>query len=234
MKIDKGSPIGYNKDGILIRLNKLNAIYPVNFNNVIDFGAGTGAYSVILAERVKRVFSMDINKTSISTLQNKKVYNINLLVTSCERTCFKENRFEALFAIEVLDHVDDLESSIREIKRITKKDGIVYITVPNKYFPLETHHVYLFNRPVDGRFIPIISIFDFIHRKIGSARRFSKKNITNYFLNEGFQLIGSDYIMPPLDNFKKGRFIKPLLKFIEGSPLKIFSSNIALVFRNSG
>lgn len=234
MKIDKGSPIDFNKEGSRRRLSKLDSIYPIQFNNALDYGAGIGAYSLLIAEKVKRTFSMDINKSFISSLQSMKIKNIDMLVASCESTCFNDDTFEALFAIEVLEHLDNLESGIKEIRRITKKDGIIYITVPNKYFPLETHHVYLFNKTIDGRFIPFLSMIDSVHSKIGSARRFSLKNLCSYFQCEGFEFIGSEYIMPPFDNFKKGRFIKPITDYIENSPLKILSSNIAVVFRNAG
>ena len=54
-------------------------------------------------------------------------------------------------------------------------------------------------------------MFDCIHNKIGSARRFSVKSLSGYFEKEGFEMLDYDYLIPPFDNFKSGRkIIKPL------------------------
>ncbi|MDR3609923.1 MAG: methyltransferase domain-containing protein [Ignavibacteriaceae bacterium] len=233
MKIDKGSPIEYDKGGLYKRLEKLNNIFPIKYNTGVDFGAGKGAYSLSLSDKIKSLIAFDVNKENLTEIRNHpRGNNIKLVITSGSTTCFKDNSFESLFAIEVLEHLEDMDAGIREIKRILTRKGTAYITVPNKYFPLETHHVYLFNRMVDGRFIPFLSMFDFIHNKIGSARRFSIKSLSSYFEKEGFVLLGYDYLMPPFDNFKSGRvIIKPITEILEKSFLKFLSSNLVAVFR---
>jgi SAM-dependent methyltransferase len=233
MKIDLGSPIEYNKDGLCKRIEKLNNIYPIKFDTGVDFGAGKGAYSIFLSSKVKSLTAFDLNWNNLTKIKNHpEGSNIKLVITSGSKTCFKANSFDSLFAIEVLEHLDDLIAGIKEIKRILSKNGIAYITVPNKYFPLETHHIYLFNRAVDGKFIPFLSMFDRIHSRIGSARRFSVKSLLGYFEKEGFEMLGYDYMMPPFDNFKPGRkIIKPFTEILEKSFLRFLSANLIAVFR---
>jgi ubiquinone/menaquinone biosynthesis C-methylase UbiE len=50
------------------------------------------------------------------------------VITSGSKTYFKAGSFDSLFAIEVLEHLDDLNAGIKEIKRILGENGIVYIT----------------------------------------------------------------------------------------------------------
>jgi SAM-dependent methyltransferase len=233
MKIDAGSPIEYNKDGLYRRIDKLNNIHPIAFDNGVDFGAGKGAYTLFLSDKIKSLTAFDLNRSNLIEVRGHSGgNNIKLVIASGMETCFKPESFESLFAIEVLEHLKDLQAGIKEIKRILKGKGIAYITVPNKYFPLETHHVYLFNRVVDGRFIPFLPLFNWIHNRIGSARRFSISSLSEYFEKEGFEFIGADYLMPPFDNFKYGRkFIKPITDILERSFLKVLSPNIVAVFR---
>ena len=233
MKIDKGSPIDFNLSGLHKRIQKLESICPFPFADAVDYGAGKGSYSVFLNTKVKSLTAFDIdiiNLSGIKDLQQGK--EIKLVITSGSKTCFRSGSFDALFAIEVLEHIDDIKAGIKEIKRILKNDGLAYITVPNKYFPLETHHVYLFGKPVDGRLVPFLSMSDSIHNKIGSSRRFSVKSLAALFELEGFEIVGFDYIMPPFDNFKMGkRFIKPVTDIIESSIFRFLGSNIVAVFR---
>jgi SAM-dependent methyltransferase len=233
MKIDKGSPIEFDKGGLFKRIEKLNNIHSIKFDTGVDFGAGKGAYSLFISGKVKSLIAFDLNKDNLLEIKkHPEGDNIKLVITSGSKTCFKSGSFDSLFAIEVLEHLDDLQSGIMEIKRILSEKGIAYITVPNKYFPLETHHVYLFNKAIDGRFIPFLSMFDFIHNKIGSARRFTVKSLSHYFENEGFEMLGYDYLMPPFDNFISGRkLLKPFTDFLENSFLKFFGANLVIVFR---
>jgi ubiquinone/menaquinone biosynthesis C-methylase UbiE len=233
MKIDPGSPIEYNKDGLYKRIEKLNNIHTIKFDTGVDFGAGKGAYSLFIADKVKSLTAFDLNKDNLIEIKkHPEGNNIKLVITSGSKTCFKAGSFDSLFAIEVLEHLEDIQAGIKEINRILSEKGIAYITVPNKYFPLETHHVYLFNRVVDGRFIPFLSMFEFIHNKIGSARRFTVKSLSAYFEKEGFEMLGYDYLMPPFDNFKPGRkIIKPFTDILERSFLKFFGANLVIVFR---
>jgi SAM-dependent methyltransferase len=233
MKIDKGSPIEFDKGGLFKRIEKLNNIHSIKFDTGVDFGAGKGAYSLFISGKVKSLIAFDLNKDNLLEIKkHPEGDHIKLVITSGSKTCFKSGSFDSLFAIEVLEHLDDLQSGIMEIKRILSEKGIAYITVPNKYFPLETHHVYLFNKAIDGRFIPFLSMFDFIHNKIGSARRFTVKSLSQFFENEGFEMLGYDYLMPPFDNFISGRkILKPFTDFLEKSFLKFFGANIVIVFR---
>jgi ubiquinone/menaquinone biosynthesis C-methylase UbiE len=232
LKIDKGSPIEFDKSGSLRRINKLEEIQPIRFNRALDLGAGKGAYSIILSNKGTSLIAADINKEFIEELNKRKLSNIDVLLTSGEMTSFKENTFDALFAIEVLEHVENLTAVMKEIRRITKSGSYIYITVPNKYFPLETHHVYFFNKAVDGRYIPILPMIDPVYEKIGSSRRFSIKSLSAIFLKEQFTKVGHGYIMPPFDNLKIGKYLRPVSNIMENSFLKVLSPNIALVFRN--
>lgn len=75
---------------------------------------------------------------------------------------------------------------------------------------------------------------DFIHSNIGTARRFSKKEIYRLSSKYGFEVVGVDYMMPPFDYWKFGKnmFLR-MGNFIEDSFLKIFSMTIIAVLKKS-
>ncbi len=233
MKIERGSPIEYGLYGAKARLDKLNSIYFINSGVALDLGAGKGVYSKILAQKKVRIFSTDINYEFIKDI-DKSTPNLYLSVSDATKLPFKDLSFNYVFAIETLEHVEGLDGALEEIKRVVKNEGIIYITIPNKFFPLETHHVYFFKKKIDGRLVPFLSMFDLIHKKIGSARRFSIKELQNIFQKKDFSLIGWDYLMPVFDNFKFGKkYFKPITDFIGKTKFKFISPTLIAVFKKN-
>jgi 2-polyprenyl-3-methyl-5-hydroxy-6-metoxy-1,4-benzoquinol methylase len=115
MKIDLGSLIEYNKDGLYKRIEKLNNIYPIKFDTGVDFGAGKGVYSIFLSGKVKSLTAFDLNWNNLTKIKNHpEGSNIKLVITSGSKTYFKADSFDSLFAIEVLEHLDDIHAGIRK------------------------------------------------------------------------------------------------------------------------
>jgi ubiquinone/menaquinone biosynthesis C-methylase UbiE len=236
VKIDPGAPIEFGLSGVTKRLEKLNSIYPIKFDNGIDFGAGKGAYSIELKSFIRNVFTFDINPDYIRILKERaKNYNgIHPFISSGIHTPVKSKYFESIFLIEVLEHIEDLPKAIEEVNRISKEKAVVYITVPNKYFILETHMVNILGMKLKGRYVPFLCCFDIVHNYIGTARRFSKKQLRNLFELYGFSLEGIDYMLPPFDNVKFARkyFVK-LFEVLEKSFSRFISPTLIAVFRRN-
>lgn len=161
-------------------------------------------------------------------------YNDKIFTCSAEYCSIKSEVFDIIFAIEILEHVVDLEKSILEIYRILKPNGYFHLTVPNKLFPFETHRVNIGQLTVKRKYIPFLSIVDFIDKKIGTARRFSKNDICNLAAKTGFEIVGVEYMMPPFDywNFSKKMSLK-MGSFIQASFLKIFTMTIIVVLKKT-
>lgn len=231
MKLDFGSPLEPGKEDGLKRLQVLEEIHPINFKNGLDLGAGKGAYSFLLSSKVEKLFCTDLQTEYVHGISLNGNKNIFPFVSFAQNIPLASESLESVFCIEVLDHVEDLAGTISEIKRITKHGGFVFVSVPNKYFPFETHHVYFGKKRFDGRIVPFICMFDLIHKRIGSARRFSRKKLAKLFTEQDFALIGYNYFSLPFDNFKLGRLlIKPLTEFLLKTPFKIFSPTLTAVF----
>jgi SAM-dependent methyltransferase len=235
MKIEPGAPIEFGLSGIKTRIEKLNKIKRFNFSRGVDFGAGQGAYSLELIKENFSIVPFDINYENLSKVNSKlNAGNVKPVVTSAMNAGFKNESFDAAFVIEVLEHLEDLGKGLKELYRIMKSNSFIYVTVPNKYFLLETHLIILFGKNLKGRYFPFISMFDFIHNKIGTARRFSKKKLIEIFENNGFIPIGFDYMMPPFDNFKTGKILfGKLTRWIEKSPFNFLSTTLVAVFQKN-
>jgi len=52
---------------------------------------------------------------------------------------FKNNAFDFIVCNQVLEHVDDKNSLLKEIGRVLKSDGLFLVSFPNRLFPFDPH-----------------------------------------------------------------------------------------------
>ncbi len=100
---------------------------------VLDIGCGTGAGTNILAKSFKKVYGVDVSPEAIE--YSKKYWkkkNISFIVGSGTDIPFPANKFDVVAAFEVFEHIKDWRKFLLELKRVTKKNGKIFISTPNK------------------------------------------------------------------------------------------------------
>ena len=103
--------------------------------NLLDFGCGTGEF---LAHCQRRKW----NITGVEPSENARVkasQNIGKPVASNLNEVDNE-RFDAITLWHVLEHLHELESDLRKIVALLKKDGTIFIAVPNHQSPDAKHY----------------------------------------------------------------------------------------------
>lgn len=58
---------------------------------------------------------------------------------SSSRLGYGDEHFDFVTAFEVLEHVSDLQGTIKEICRVCSRTGVIVISAPQVGFPLENH-----------------------------------------------------------------------------------------------
>jgi len=122
-------------------LKKLSPIYTNKFkfvrdeiknltenSRILDVGCGYGEYIKLYKDNGLIANGIDIDKEAVK--QNKEG-----IFASAEEIPFKDNFFDVVSCIDVLEHVDNPEIVIKEINRVLKKDGGLILSVPNYNFP---------------------------------------------------------------------------------------------------
>lgn len=120
------SPIKVKLVNLLPKL--MNCIKPV-YSKVLDIGCGVGFYSNLLRSSGYNVIGMDISEEMLKEAK-KRYPHIEFICNSIESTSFKNDSFDAIIAIEVIEHVFDIHKSLLEINRILRKDAYLILTVP--------------------------------------------------------------------------------------------------------
>lgn len=127
----------------------------VNNKRVLDIACGTGYGSVLLLKegKAKEVFGVDIDEKTI--LENRQFYrdlnNLFFVQGTAYALEFKDNYFDVVVSMETLEHLTDPLVFLKEIKRVTKPNGIIIISTPlndteNRFTPSNPYHIREYNK----------------------------------------------------------------------------------------
>lgn len=107
------------------------------------------------------IYGIETSKTAVDMA--KKKYGLDIITGQLDRAGFDDEFFDVVAVSDVLEHVEDPKLFLLEVNRIMKKNGLLYIAVPDfdslyykiaifiarfshkNYFVLP-HHIYFFNR----------------------------------------------------------------------------------------
>lgn len=93
---------------------------------ILDFGCGVG--SLLQKFDTKEKIGIEINKFSIKELNNNKIKNFNNL------RYVKNNYFNLIFALSVIDHLENPIKTLKELKKKLKKGGKLIIIIRQDSF----------------------------------------------------------------------------------------------------
>lgn len=99
-----------------------------NDDKVLDIGCGTGMVLETL-NRQANGYGLDYSSHSLFFLKKRGLRNI-ICSDLTDPIPFKNDSFNAVVCLDLLEHIDDDLSLIKEIKRIVMPGGHILITVP--------------------------------------------------------------------------------------------------------
>lgn len=98
--------------------------------NLLDIGCANG-YFLKTMENKYSTYGVELNKYAAinakKLLPKSKIYNND----ASNLFFLKSNFFDIITAFDVLEHIQNTEQTLKEIKRVLKSNGLVIITVPN-------------------------------------------------------------------------------------------------------
>lgn len=102
---------------------------------VLDIGSNDGTFSNVILNKTsaKELIGIDVVKrtTNWANKHWRKTGKMKFIVADAHQLPFERETFDAVFAMEVLEHVFDPLKVLKEIKRVLKKDGYAIFLVPS-------------------------------------------------------------------------------------------------------
>ncbi|WP_339698754.1 class I SAM-dependent methyltransferase [Algoriphagus aquimarinus] len=115
-------------------LHRYSIAYPLVANKVVlDIACGEGYGSSLLSKVADQVIGVDISETTVN--HAKQRYNSNNLsfrVGSADKIPVEDNFFDIVVSFETIEHLENHDEMISEIKRVLKHNGLLIISSPNK------------------------------------------------------------------------------------------------------
>ena len=150
------------------------------YQSLLEAGTGSGIFLPELSKHCNEIHACDIhsNFDNIDSLcKHYGITNYSLSTQSIEKTNFKDESFDAVVAVSVLEFVPDIQKAITEIKRILKKNG-EFITI----CPMESRILDFF-----------LSLYSTKkpEEEFGNARQMVSKT-----LEQNFTVIKKGYMVP--------------------------------------
>ena len=108
-------------------------------SELLDYGCGVGpVIEKVVKLSPKKVTGIDISNVSISKAKEKLIKSgskVELLVDNCENTMFSNNKFDIVYGLGILHHLQ-FSKCIIEISRILKPNGTFLFIEPLGTNPL--------------------------------------------------------------------------------------------------
>jgi len=104
---------------------------------VLDLGCGAGRHIIYLAQKDFDVYGIDVSKEAIRKAKqrlDKLGFSASLKVGSMTLLPYRDNLFDALISTTTIHHgrIQQIKKAIREIERVVKPAGLIFIKVPKK------------------------------------------------------------------------------------------------------
>ena len=161
-------------------------------DRVLDFGGGNGVLGPTLSRMYREVVCVDLRTEMAEEMaRSEDLANVTARAGDIASLGLPDSHFDTIVAADVLEHIIDLDSLVREFDRLLAPDGELLVSAPseNRFYELG-RRVFGYTKP-DDHYHSAAFVEERIGQRLQAARRV-------YFPAN----------LPPLAVFSLVRFVK--------------------------
>lgn len=234
-ELSLGWPEPLDSLGITRRLELLDAIRPLRGDRILDIGCGNGSYTERLADGFAHVTGVEVEEVRLEEFRQRiaarpDADRFELRLQSAEALEDPDGTYDAVIAIETLEHVVDHTKAATEAFRVLRPGGAFHITVPNRGFPFETHSFMIRGVERRSKWYPFVPWVKPLHRRLSTARNYRPADLRALLGGVGFREVGTTFMMPPLERWGPGKYLRPVIHAMERTPARHLGVSVVAVY----
>jgi len=154
----------------------LDFFKPFIKGRVLDFGCGNGSFTYMVSKYCDSIYGIDCSSIAID--KAKKAYpKIGFqILGGNNKLPYDDESFDAIFIIDVLEHILDIETLLEEVSRVLKPGGHLLITTS------QLTRLKLF-------IIALISLDKYFYPTSPHIRYFTRNSLASLLNRKGFEVI---------------------------------------------
>jgi len=123
-------------------------LYPEISGNIIDFGCGSGHSDMCLAAKGYKIYGIDNSKTAIAIanylkgLQSEKIQNNVTFKQLYLDVSVRDSDYDSAWSSHCFEHIEDPTDAFEGLKKLTKPNAKMLISVPFKDSYNHSTHVH--------------------------------------------------------------------------------------------
>lgn len=153
-------------------------------SKILEVGCGAGQFIRAIKQHLPDMDCYGFDVSSVA-IEKARQYSdlVNYTVGPGDRWPLADNFFDVVVIYDVLEHVESVDQTMLEIRRVLKNDGVIYAFIPCEGDFLSMWHYLRFNKRLDS----------LTNRYAGHINRFSRSRWQNIFVNLGFEVVNKKY-----------------------------------------
>jgi 2-polyprenyl-3-methyl-5-hydroxy-6-metoxy-1,4-benzoquinol methylase len=126
----------------------LEYLPPVKGKRVLEIACGRGGFAGLLASKGASMFGADFSETALRIAQKKSPRDcdgdilLSLAQADAQRLPYASESFDIVISCETIEHLPDPLSALKEMARVCRTGGLLYLTTPNYFNAMGLYCVY--------------------------------------------------------------------------------------------
>ena len=125
-----GVPFVFTRLTYLNVMRDLQDITPIKNKKILDIGCRFGLYTLNFAKSNLTV-GLDISLSHLISANKKKLALSNFVLADATQLPFKDEYFDMVLCLDVIEHIPTPQLLLWEIKRVLKTEGRLTLTTPH-------------------------------------------------------------------------------------------------------
>ncbi len=126
----------------------LEYLDPVKDKRILEIACGRGGFTKLLASRAAIAFGADFSTAALRIAREKAMQNggnccsIALTQADARNLPFADRSFDIIISCETIEHLPDPLSALKEMARVCRTGGHLFLTTPNYFNAMGLYYIY--------------------------------------------------------------------------------------------